>query len=63
MNGVCSVNYLVKLWAVCDRESQCTEAHPYYHVIRSIWTITATATEEDPQHCLPAEHHSAGKNT
>lgn len=53
--------YLVKLWAVCDRQSQCVKALSQYHVIWSIRTVTATTTGEDFQHCHSAEHHSARK--
>lgn len=50
--------YLVKPWAVCDWQAQCVKALSQYHVIWSVWTVTATATGEDFQHCHSTKHHT-----
>lgn len=55
------VYYLMKLWAVGDWQSQCVKTLSQYHVIWSIWTVTATTTGEDFQHCHSTEHHTDRK--
>jgi len=50
----------VEQWTVCDGNTQGSEAPAQHHVIRSIITVAATATGEQPGHGRAAQHHPAG---
>lgn len=56
---VCIVSYLVEQGAVCDGNTEGSEAPAQHHVIRSIVTIATTTTGNEPGHRRPTEHHAA----
>lgn len=55
---VCGVPYLVEQWAVCDGNTQGSEASAKHHVIWSVITVAAAAAGHEPRHRHPAEDHS-----
>lgn len=57
---VCVAPYLVEKGAVCDGDTQGSEAAANHHVIWGVVTVAAAATGQEPGHRHPAEDHSAG---
>lgn len=52
--------YLVEKGAVCDGNTQGSEAPANHHVVGGVVTVAAAATGQEPGHRHPAEDHSAG---
>lgn len=57
--GVSVAPYLVEQWAVCDGNTQGSEASAEHHVVRSVIPVAAAAAGQEPGHRHSAEDHPA----